>query len=108
MKRGIRAARSAVKDYLGTSTQPVPLFTLSVVADNAARKAGARKSDLFEHLDPYQGVLPRGWTVRWLNDNGDRYAEGMLYAVPSECGQPYDDGKLRDYRPIPGPFDITV
>ena len=55
------------------------LFSLTSVADAAAREVG-RRSDLFESLFAYEGLLPRGWKGAWLgNGSGD----SLYHAVPS-------------------------
>jgi len=107
MKRGFNIARNAVKKYLEEEGgKPIPLFVVAGIADIAARKAGARKSDLFSHLDGYEKVLPPDWTTCWLNQTGNRFDDGTLYAVKRNMDM--GGTGLKPCQPVPGPYDIGV
>lgn len=70
----------AIATYLAGRTQPVMLYSLTSVADAAAREAG-RVSDLFESLWSYESMLPAGWKGAWLgNDSGE---DSIYHAIPA-------------------------
>lgn len=58
-----QVGRAAIDRYLkeNSDTQYIMLYTLSVVADNAAGK------ELFGSLYDYEDILPSGCTVKWID-----------------------------------------
>lgn len=78
----------------------IPLYTLSVVADEAAREAG-RKSELYESLFDYGELLPKGARCQWVG-NGS----GSLYSVLNPYCPASKD--VPECRPMAGPFDCAV
>lgn len=89
----------AVDDYLREHSQEetLLLWTISVVADSAARQAG-RKSDVYESLFDYNAVLPPGTRCAWIKS---------FYRVLN----PYYKGirtAAEEKPPMPGFFDAAV
>jgi hypothetical protein len=62
-------AKRHVEKFLDGREEPISLFRVSCIADQAARGAG-RKKDLFQSLWDYVEILPEGWHVRWLSWDG--------------------------------------
>lgn len=75
-----KAGARAIANYLQGETRPVMLYTLSSVADSAAREAG-RRSDLFESLFSYEGLLPAGWKGAWVG-SGAPMSDSIYHAIP--------------------------
>jgi len=85
MTRYEKVADRAVAARLAEEAgEPVSLFTVSCVADAAARAAG-RKSDLYPSLYAYAFLLPAGYTTRWLKAGG---GSDSLLMVVREDWQP--------------------
>ena len=103
MKRYGRIAAKAVKTFLCEKTHEpaILLYTVSVVADEAARNAG-RKSELYESLFGYMALLPPGTRTGWV---GSTYGDGF-YMVFNPFNP--DSATVETYRPIAGPFDAAV
>lgn len=80
MRRGQKEAQTAVRNYLSGRTEPVLLYSVSCVADEAAR--GRRQTDLFPSLFDYEVLLPADWTARWLGSTGS--SDSMCYATPRD------------------------
>jgi len=76
-----RLAKKAIAARLQGEKEPVLLFTLSVVADQAARQAG-KKRDLYGTLYDYEGLLPADWSPKWLTTPESSAGSGFLMAVP--------------------------
>ena len=81
MTRHERAARRAVSARLAGTTDPCSLWTISCVANTAARQLG-RHSDLYASLYGYADLLPAGWRTQWLTAKGGS-GDNMLMVVPS-------------------------
>ena len=79
--RYVKAARRAVEGWLADQKEPVSLFSVSCVADDAARNLG-RKSGLYSSLYDYEVLLSAGWRSRWLTADGGS-GDSMLMAVPA-------------------------
>jgi len=80
MTRFQEAAQKSLAEEIGDV--PIPLYTVSVMADEAARAAG-KKRDLFNTLAEYEQVLPEGWRVERLHvEEGS--GEELLHAVPPD------------------------
>ena len=79
MTRYGRIAARALKERLAEKSEPVMLFSVSCMADEAARKAGKRR-DLHESLEDYIKLLPEGWRADWLAVSGG--GDSLLYAIP--------------------------
>ena len=69
------------------------LYTLSVIADRAARDAGKVK-ELFDSLYSYERLLPAGSRTQWNNS--------FLKAT-----NPFGPQPPAPERFIPGPFDVA-
>jgi hypothetical protein len=76
-----KAAKKALSRELSARKDPLPLFDVSCIADEAARNAG-KKRDLFGSLWDYPDLLPGGWSTRWLSTSDSPTADSMAYAVP--------------------------
>jgi hypothetical protein len=74
-----KAGQRAMANYLADQNLPVLFFTLSSVADSAAR-AARKKNDLFESLYDYVELLPSNWTTTWIGRGGT--SDSLYYAVP--------------------------
>lgn len=79
MKTGEKQARLAVSNFLDSTTLPTMLWSVSCVADTAARTAG-RKSELFPSLFDYERLIPAGFKCFWRKSKGLLYGDG-LYSV---------------------------
>jgi len=80
MTKHEKIARKAIENRLSEQTEPMSLWALSCVADQAVIAAG-RKSDLFGSLYPYADLLPSGWHTIWLKAQGGS-GDSLLMAVP--------------------------
>lgn len=90
--------RQAIDDYLRNHRQSksIPLYSLSVVADQAAFAAGKRKEP-FPSLFDYEFLLPAGAKTAWLN--------GMYSVINPYCCQ---NTPIKEDLFVPGPFDAAV
>ena len=73
-----KAGAKAIQERLADAKAPVLMFTLTSVADAAARALG-RKNDLFPSLFDYPELLPANWTTAWLGGEG---GDSLYYATP--------------------------
>ena len=96
MKKGFHSAKQAVAEHLAAASLPVMLFSLSVIADQAAMRAG-RTTELYSSLFDYERLLPAGYCGFWKKTGED----GGLFVVDRT-------GNREDYRPLPGVFDVAV
>lgn len=100
MRRGQKIAQTAVRNFLSGRTEPVTLFRVSCVADEAA--LAQRKTGLFASLFDYEVLLPDDWTSRWLGSDGS--SDSMCHAVPrawragQTAGSLLMPGKLKEVR----------
>lgn len=74
-----KVAAKAIRDRLAEEKAPVLMFSLTSVADQAARDAG-RKSEMFPSLFDYTSLLPDSWTTAWLGQGGG--GDSLYYATP--------------------------
>ena len=74
-----KAGARAIANHLANAGRPIMFFTLTAVADQAAREAG-RKTDLFESLWSYAALLPSGWSGGWL---GNGHGDSIYHAIPT-------------------------
>ena len=81
MTRYVRVARQAIAARLAGTAEPCSLWTMSCVADAAARQRG-RRSGLYSSLYEYADLLPGGWRTQWLTAKGGS-GDNMLMVVPS-------------------------
>ena len=79
MTRYEKVAKRAIEVYLADKTEPVTLFSVSCVADEAAGDAG-KVQELYGSLFSYEDLLPSEWRPRWLSAEG--CSDSLLYAVP--------------------------
>jgi hypothetical protein len=96
MKKGFTAAKHAVAEHLAAASLPVMLYTLSVIADQAAFRAG-RMTELYSSLFSYEELLPAGYCGFWKKTGEG----GGLFVVDRA-------EKRENYRPLPGVFDAGV
>lgn len=72
-------AKEALRDLLSEREDPITLWSVSCMADEAAREAGLRR-DLHDSLYDYEALLPEGWGTAWLRTALG--SDSMLYATP--------------------------
>lgn len=92
MTRYQRLAKKAIAKHLQGKTEPILLFTLSVIADRAALQAG-KKRDLYDSLYDYEWLLPANeWKPKWLTARNST-GGGFLMAVRNDW-KPDDSNEL--------------
>jgi hypothetical protein len=82
MTRYERCAAKAIAAVLIGRQDPTPLYSLTCVADTAARQCGKRR-DLYPSLYDYEKLIPPSWKCRWLTAAGGS-GDSMLMVVPPE------------------------
>ena len=88
-----KIAARAVAAYLeafALKGRPATLFSVSSVADSAARAAG-KKRDLHDSLWSYTRVLPAGWSARMLTISGET---SLAHACPPNWAESMSENLL--------------
>ena len=98
-RTGVKAIDKALRESCEAT---IPLFRLSVIADQAAVKAGRKRHELFKNLYEYGCLLPAGSRACWQAQGS---GEIFVATNPYHLGpRPHLTVGLRH----PGVFDVAT